>query len=452
MDLFAFIFFLFGLQLICLMVGKQSSKDLKDQDDYFLAGKNVRFFPLMMTFLATQVGGGMILGSAEEAYRYGWSVLFYPLGISLGLISLGLGLGRMLAQFKVSTVAQIFEAAYGSEKLKKLASILSIISLFMVLAAQVIASNKFMISLGITNPLWSFAFWTIVILYTSMGGLKAVVATDIIQAAFFMVTFFILFGFTYMSSATIQNFESPNFVFDPSKLWGWLLMPFLFMVIEQDMGQRCFAADSPKTVSRATIWAGILAFLASFVSIFMGVIAKKSGIVPEAGSSILITVVMKTTNPILAALVGSAVLAAIISTADSLINAIGSNVSQDFNIALMQKNLRTSQILSASIAGAAFIFSLYFNNVVDLLIQSYELCVSCLFVPIFIVLFKKKGNFLSATLSIAFGAIGFIAFRFFSYDIPKEILSILLSFSGYALGEIFVWVGLERMLTNKDIV
>ena len=92
MNLTAFILVLFGIQVLCLFVGGRSSKGLKTQSDYFLAGKGIRFFPLMMTFLATQVGGGLILGSAEEAYQFGWSVLFYPLGAALGLLLLGIGL------------------------------------------------------------------------------------------------------------------------------------------------------------------------------------------------------------------------------------------------------------------------------------------------------------------------------------------------------------------------
>lgn len=439
MDIFAFIIFLFGLQAVCLIVGSKSSQNLQSQDDYFLAGKNVRFLPLMMTFLATQVGGGMILGAAEEAYKYGWSVLFYPLGITLGLIFLGLGLGRLLSQFKVSTVAQIFEVSYDSPALKKIASLLSIVSLFMVLVAQIIASNKFLVSMGLENPLWSIAFWSIVILYTSLGGLKAVVATDIIQAAFFMGAFLLTFvSVIFTANPFSTNVSQEIFLSDSSKFYGWLLMPLLFMVIEQDMGQRCFAAESPSTLSKATIWAGILAFLASFIAIFLGILGKKLGIEIMAGGSVLMTVVQKTTHPVLTALVASAILAAIISTADSLINAIGSNISQDFKAAWLQKNVKTSQILAICIATAAMLFSFYFNNVVDLLIQSYELSVSCLFIPIFFALFKRKGHSLSAFLSVAFGALGFMVFRFIEMPIPKEILSVILSAIGYIFGEVLM--------------
>lgn len=443
MNITAFIVFIFALQAICLLIGGKASKNLKNQEDYFLAGKGIKFFPLMMTFLATQVGGGLIVGAAEEAYRFGWSVLFYPLGASLGLILLGIGLGRKLAEFQVSTVAQIFEVVYRSPFLKKIASSLSIFSLFMIFIAMVIASHKFMVNLGVENPLWFIAFWGMVIFYTAMGGLKAVVATDIIQAAFFGVAFFFCFGFAVYASEipfsqVVNMGMSESFDFNLSKLYGWLFMPLLFMVIEQDMGQRCFAADSPKTVSRATLWAAFLTMGIGMIPVFFGVLAKGISIQVPEGGSVLMAVIQQTTTPIIAALVGCAILAAIISTADSLINAISSNISQDFNLVSLLKgnNIKTTQIVTTVIAVVGIFCSFLFNNVVDLMIQSYELSVGCLFVPIFIALFRPKGNTLSAALAIVLGAIGFVVFRIWPTELPRELLIVALSFLGFCVGEV----------------
>lgn len=455
MNFTAFIFLLFALQGLCLYIGGKSSKGMKTQDDYFLAGKNIRFLPLMMTFLATQVGGGLVLGSAEEAYQFGWSVLFYPLGASLGLLFLGLGMGRKLASFQVSTVAQIFEVVYGSTKLKKIASLLSILTLFFILVAQIVGSSKFMISLGIANPFWFVGFWGIVIAYTAIGGMKAVVDTDIIQAAFFVFVFigsfiYVAFFSTIPSVDIVSlTFNSENFVFQSSKMYGWLLMPLLFMIIEQDMGQRCFAGNSPKTVSKATFWAGICTMIICTIPVFLGVLAKGMGLQIPQGASVLMVVIMELTNPLFAAVVGCAIIAAIISTADSLINAIGSNISQDFDFAyLKNSNLRITKLSSVVISIIGIFCSFYFNNVVDLLILSYELSVSCLFVPIFIGLFKRKGNLISATLSMIAGALAFTTFKIFSLDLPKEVLTLLCSSMGYFLGE--TWNYYLNLTTAKS--
>lgn len=437
-----FILALFTLQIIYWRIGKLSAKNLSGKEDYFLAGKSVRFFPLLMTFLATQVGGGLVLGAADEAYRYGWSVLLYPLGASLGLIVLGLGIGKRLAQFPVSTVAQILEVVYRSPFLKKVASALSIISLFMVVVGQIVASRKFLFAMGFTNTPLFILFWGIIILYTVRGGLKAVIATDISQAIFFGIVFLLTFASVSFNTpwpSAVESFASAT-----SKWAGWLLMPLLFMTIEQDMGQRCFAGNSLKTVSRATFWAGVGTMTICFVPVFFGVLAKNLNIVVPEGASVLMVTIEALTNPTTAIIVGCAVMAAIISTATSLINAISSNLSQDF----FQKRdgLRFMQGLTAILSIAAIFFAFYCNNIVDILIQSYELSLSCLFVPIFIALFRPQGNFLSAFLSILFGLCSFCVFKALPPPIPSEIASILISLIGFMSGE---WITATRKTESR---
>lgn len=441
MNISIFVLMLFSLQFLYWLVGRRASKNLKGQEDYFLAGKSVRFFPLMMTFLATQVGGGIILGAADEAFQFGWPVLLYPLGVALGLILLGCGMGRKLAGFQVSTVAEIFQVVYGSATLRKIASILSILSLFMILVAQIIASNKFLASLGFTSTPLFVLFWAVVIIYTTQGGLKAVISTDTLQAAFFSGIFALAFGLILFFEPTISAIQMPclaQFGNVSSKLCGWLLMPLLFMVIEQDMGQRCFAGASAKIVSRASFVAGICTMLLCIIPVFLGTLAQVTGLEVPEGSSVLMAMIAKTTNPWITALVGCAVLAAIISTATSLINAISSNLSGDFQLSFLQKNapLQTVKGITALISIAAIFFAFYFDSIVDLLIQSYELSVSCLFVPIFLALLKKQGSFIAALLSIILGAAGFFLFRLYPIEFPKEIASIVLSLFGYGLGMI----------------
>jgi SSS family solute:Na+ symporter len=442
MNITIFISMLFCLQLFYWLVARRSSKNITGKEDYFLAGKSVRLFPLMMTFLATQVGGGVILGSADEAYRFGWPVLLYPLGAALGLILLGCGVGRKLASFQVSTIAQILEIVYGSVVLRKIASILSIVSLFMILVAQIIASSKFLVSLGFSSTPLFILFWSIVIIYTAQGGLRAVISTDMVQAALFFSVFLFCFGFVLFFEPSVSLIQMPHltsFASVSSKLCGWLLMPLLFMIIEQDMGQRCFAGASPKIVSRASLLAGIGTMIVCVVPVFLGCLANVTGLEVVPGGSVLMAMIAKTTNPWITSLVGCAVLAAIISTATSLINAISSNLSGDFKLSFLQRidSMRVVKGITCLISIGSIFFAFYFDNIVDLLIQSYELSVSCLFIPIIMALFKKEGNFSSALMAMILGTTGFFLFRIYPIDFPKEIASILLSIVGYVLGEAF---------------
>lgn len=447
MDLITFVSVLLVLQLACLYVGKQAAKKIKNDQDYFLAGKAVSFFPLMMTFVATQIGGGLVLGSSEEAFKYGWIVLLYPIGQCLGFVLLALGIGRRMAQFQVSTVAQLFEVVYKSVTLKKMASLLSILSLFMILVAQVVASKKFMLSLGVESDVIFIVVWAIVILYTVIGGLGAVIATDVIQAIYFMVIF--IFTFIYalsandftMSQVITAGAQVGNLDWSHAKFSGWLLMPLLFVVIEQDMAQRCFAAKSGRVVTFAAAGSAICILLICLIPVFFGVLANMLGLTMVPGSSVFMNVIEASTTPLISAFVACAIFLAIISTADSLINAIGSNVTQDFSFSFVKSPVRFSRSVTAFIAIVGIFISYFFNSIVDVLIQSYELSLSCMFIPVLVALFRREGSWISAAMAMLFGALSFLSFRFFDLpELPKEILSIGVSLVGFGLGEIITYM------------
>lgn len=439
MTLSFLIILILTLQAFYWYIGKRASKKVQTQSDYFLAGKTVSFFPLMMTFIGAQVGGGLVLGAADAAFEYGWWVLLYPMGACLGLLALGFGVGKRLASFNASTVAQILEIGYGSKALKKIASSLSILSLFMILSAQVYASYTFLVSLGVESLIFFVLFWGVIIAYTVLGGLRAVIATDSAQAIVFSLIFLGSFFYLFVLG------EVPSFEINQSsyslalpKISGWLLMPFFYMLIEQDMAQRCFAGKNAKVISKAAIFASISTMLICLIPTFFGILAKNKGLILGAGESTLMKSVTYIGGPLLTALVGCSVLAAIVSTSSSLMSAISSNLSLDFDLFKEKGKLQKAKWITFFIALSAIFVGFYSKSIVGTLIESYELFVSSLFIPIFLVLFRRKGNTLSAFLAITLGVSGFILLKIFPPIIPREICNIGLSFTGYLLGEISV--------------
>src|SRR3989344_3062819 len=287
-----FVFLILALQGVCWWFGRRSGKGLTTQSDYYLGGRSIPFFPLMMTFIATQIGGGLILGSAEVAYSWGWWVLFYPVGQVLGLIGLSTGIGKRLTNYNVSTVAQIFEVFYQSKLLKRLVSILSIFSLFLILTAQVLASRKFMVSLSVDSDWLFFAFWGLLIAYTAIGGIKGVIATDVIQTGFFITVLLVAAGVALTAYPIAMPLES---AFPATQISGWLFLPLLFTFIEQDMGQRCFAARSPSVLSKATFFGGITTLLITLIPVYFGVLGNQLNVERTAGGSFLMSTVVLTT-------------------------------------------------------------------------------------------------------------------------------------------------------------
>ena len=318
---------------LSLAIGFFFSKKSSKESQYFLGDRSLGWFPLAMTFIATQIGGGFILGSSEAAYDYGIFGIFYPLGAALGFLALGLGFGAKLRSLEVQTVSDLFEKYYGSISLKKCSSLLSILCLTGILIGQAVALKKFLFSMGLHDE-WVFLLaWSAVILYTAQGGFLAVVWTDTLQAAIMLGMLLVTFIFTFTYSPPISSeLLVPSQVFGEgveAKLLGYLVMPFLFMFIEQDLAQRCFAGKSQKTVTKAALVSAAVLLLFSFVPAYFGMLASGMGI-ENAPNSKFMEVVIRATNGPIASCAATAILLAIISTASSLLCAVSSNLSQDF--------------------------------------------------------------------------------------------------------------------------
>ena len=110
------------------------------------------------------------------------------------------------------------------------------LSFFFILVAQGIAARKFFLALGV-NELAFIAFWLLFVAYTVMGGLKAVVNTDIIQAILIVVGLIAAWLSIDWSLLPNSSFAEKSLEHSSVPWSSWLLMPLLFMLIEQDMGQ-----------------------------------------------------------------------------------------------------------------------------------------------------------------------------------------------------------------------
>ncbi|SPN73609.1 Pantothenate permease,sodium/panthothenate symporter,Na /panthothenate symporter,transporter, solute:sodium symporter (SSS) family,Sodium:solute symporter family [Chlamydia serpentis] len=431
MNFSLFLFFLIGIQGVCLYIGRRGGGKVEDRESYFLAGRSLKVFPLMMTFIATQIGGGVLLGAAEEAFCYGYGVILYPLGVALGLIFLGMGPGKRLAAGSLTTVVAIFEVVYGSKKLRRIAFLLSAGSLFFILVAQVIALDRLFNAFAFGKYL-TLAFWIVLALYTSTGGFRGVVRTDIIQAGFLLLAVVccgISVWFVVPQSLPLTEPFQP---LPYAKLSNWILMPMLFMIVEQDMVQRCVAASSPQRLQWAAVGAGVTLLIFNFVPLFLGSLGAKVGIV---GGCPLIDTIAYFCGPSLAAVMAAAIGVAILSTADSLMNAVAQLIAEE----LPTLKAPYYRYLIWGLAVLAPLAAVGFTNIVDVLILSYSLSVCCLSVPVGFYLLAPKGSRLSkagAWAGVIVGGVGYGIVQFVSFGIFGELFAWISSLVAFSLVQI----------------
>lgn len=447
MDLIIFIAVFSALALLYVVLGFWASKQVKTDADYFVAGRSLGVWQISANLIATQLGGGMLLGTAAQAYQTGFYGILYTLGLGLGFLLLACGIAARLQRFPVTTTAQLFETQYGSLRLKQIASLLSIITLFGILVAQVVGFKSLLYGLGITYEWAIICFWLSVVFYTMIGGLRAITINDMVQLCIIILTFGILFTYTFIndpiswfsstSLAAIQNvFKTPNLSL--ASLSGLILMPALFALIEQDLAQRFFASRSARVATISALSASLFLLVFSFIPVYFGIKMRLSGATLAAQANPLIVFLEQNTSSFFCALAMCAIVAAIISTADALLNGIAANITQDFTQETKQSSsqaLVNSKIITL-IIGLAALGGSYIvpASILDIIISSYELSVSCLLIPLLVCYFNKKVYTSSAYFSVIAGFIGFIYFKINPLPGLQEIITLSASGIGYIIG------------------
>lgn len=424
-----------------LIIGIIAARSVKTVHNYFLANRNLSVMKLTFALIASQLGSGMILGTAYRAYHMGvWSLL-YVVGMSVGFIVLAAGLASRMRSLNIETTAQIFQTHYKSEGLKKIASLLSVVSLWGILVAQIIASKAILTGLCIDNPYIFIGCWCLVILYTMLGGLQSVVMVDMAQVSCIIVIFLgaLWYTVTQVPDTILSQFEnffslqSSTFNNDVSftTIAPALLIPTLFSLIEQDLAQKFFAAKNQMTATMASLNAGAFLLVFSAVPLFFGMLAKMSHLPVNSCSNPLISALALYCPEILFFFAICAIIAAISSTANSLMCAISSNVVQDFlqsSTSLMQVKI-VSALIGITALAASYLVT---GDIISILEESYRISVVCLFVPTVYAYFTHKTPAAAAWASIILGFSGYSIMRIFpATPLINDTIALSLSFLGY---------------------
>lgn len=437
MNPYIFLATFLGLAVIYFLVGWRESKNINTVSDYFLAGRKLGFAAVTSTLIATQLGGGMLIGTSQRAYEIGIFGVLYTVGIAIGFMLLALGFASKLQSMNISTVSEVFRKHYNSITLSKFASLISIASLCGLLIGQIVASKTLISSLNINSEIPFLLFWISIIGYTVLGGLQAVVATDMIQVLLIFIIFTGIFIYSiYQDPSSIKSLVSYSPKLNYKELVSLsptLIMTFLYALIEEDLAQRFFASKSKFVASAAALTSGLFIIAFSCIPIYFGIQAKILGLTIPQGGSPLIAFMEANLSEIVLALALCSLVAAITSTADSLLCAMSSNICQDFNLDFLKiKNkVDRSRMVSLAIGIVALIGSYFVpDNIINVLVGSYELSICALLVPTIACMFNTKHYTESAIASVITGLSFYILFRI--YPVPfSGILAVAFSYIAF---------------------
>ena len=174
---------------LLLWVGVRSARRVRSSDDYTLAGRDVPWIVVLATTAATMLGGGASVGMVSELGRIGIAAAFVTCGWHLQLIFTGMFVAPRLRGLNLITVGDYIHDKFGPLA-RELAVVNSVVFLVGALAAQMAAIGTMTnIILGVPYGTALLIGAAVTIFYSTIGGIRAVVSTDVIQFVILIVGF-----------------------------------------------------------------------------------------------------------------------------------------------------------------------------------------------------------------------------------------------------------------------
>ncbi len=430
-DLSVFILYMVTM----LGVGYFFLRKNKDTDDYYVGGRSMGSFHVGLSVVATDVGGGFSIGLGGLGFIMGiagsWMLFTGLIGAWLSAVFLIPRVSKLSAKIKLFTFPQIFEQFY-TPRVALLAGIISAIGYMGFTSSQILAGAKLasatFVDLELNHAL--VIMGVIAVVYTVMGGLKAVIYTDTIQWMILMVgLIFIGIPLGYHAIGGISEIRDTipgeflslsNVSWQELVNWGITIIPIWF--VGMTLYQRIYSTRSRKEAQKAWFIAGLFEWpLMAMMGVILGLFARvglENGMFAHLGyanlqsidSEMGLPLLLRTVLPVgLMGLMMSAYFSAIMSTADSCLMASSGNILTDILDKIFHFNpdskkvLRVSQLLTLIIGTSAVLLALSMQNVLQLMLYSYAFMVSGLFIPILGALFWRRSSPVAAFWSMLIG-------------------------------------------------
>lgn len=268
----------------------------KGSEEYFLGGRDLSWFAIGASLFASNIGSEHLVGLAGQGASGDFAAAQFEILASLILIVLGWLFVPFYLRSGVFTMPEFLELRYGRVARNYL-SWVSIVAYITTKISVIIAAGGIVFTALLGIDFWTGAILIVLItgLYTVIGGLKAVVYTDLAQMFILIggaiaLTLFGLEevgGFGQLQASVGGNYLSLWRPFaDPDFPWTGILLgaPILgvwYWCTDQFIVQRVLAAKDLDHARKGTIFAAYLKLLPLFIFVLPGVIAYALSIGPD---------------------------------------------------------------------------------------------------------------------------------------------------------------------------
>lgn len=297
-DLFIFMVYCSLILGVGLFVSRTRKGDMRNADDYFLAGRGLAWWAIGASIIASNISAEQFVGMSGSGYAIGLAMATYEWIAALGLILVAKFFIPIFLEKKIFTMPQFLEERYDKRVKTVMAifwlAVFIFINLTSILYLGALTIEKVMGIPLLYGVLGLAAFAGI---YSIYGGLKAVAFTDVIQVVFLvgggLITTYIALNrlgegrglMEGISNLYAQTEDKFHLILDKSHP-GYKDLPGISVIIgglwvanlyywgcNQYIIQRALAAKSVKEAQHGMLFAGFIKLFIPLLVVIPGIAA-----------------------------------------------------------------------------------------------------------------------------------------------------------------------------------
>jgi len=424
---------------LLILWGIYQGRKVKTGNDFAIAGRTLPGWAAALSERATGESSWALLGLPGAAYAMGLTEIWTAVGCVAGIVTAWIVLAWRLRdeaeKYNVATFTEYLAAKHieCGRMLRIISSMVIVFFFFFYVGAQFLGGGKTLYTLFGLKP-WTGAIITaaVIIPYTVYGGFQSVVYTDVVQAILMIITLIVapVVGVIYLinhhdlyasgiTEALVKAGSSYTSLTGAARGFGAGLLItggfswfFGYLGGQPQLSVRFMAIKNSKQAKKARnigiAWT-ILAYIGALMIGWIGL-----AIFGPAGLSdpeyVMPSVILKLFPPVISGLLITGAIAAIVSTADSLLILSATELSESIvkktrTVISPEKTLRRHRITTALLAVVALALS-YFSpsNLIFTIVSYVWAGIGCTFsVVVLLTLFWKRFHGRAAIITIISG-------------------------------------------------
>ena len=443
---------------VMLYIGYHSMKTVKTDEDFVLAGRNVGNIYIILSLFASFTGLSGLFGTPQYVYEYGIAGWWWWATFPIGVFIMGMTMAKLLRRRLHVTLPDVVDVNHSSKAVRVAASLVTVWNYLAWTAGQVAGIVLVITTFTDLNGTAAvIVAYIIIVLFTLLGGFRAVVYTDSLQAVLFLVVLGLV-----IPAVLLLHYDVPEALAQTTsidgfyKLFGsvpagtmitwWLLAPAGF--IDNMALQRVFAAKDEKSAKGNITAAFLLMIIFGLILMFIGIMARfilPAGSDPASAMLNLSQLVLPKgmLGLLVAAFAGVAV-----STASSTLLVCSSTLEQDVYSVLRNtgkekpaSSLLVNRLFVVLVGLIALVLALKVPSVTQILMYGYSVYVPGLLLPVIAGSFHWKLSDRAMLLTIVSGVLTAVILILMGEPFPGSLGGLIVSAIPFCIG---LWNGRQR--------